>query len=88
MTNSIYRLFFIDPRLNHIINHQVFGAAPTEIIYMIAMHYILGFDKSIERKTALELQQMYPNFKLKDTAELAKEEKLSAWVENSFGEML
>ena len=75
-------------RLNHIINHQVFGAAPTEIIYMIARHYILGFDKSIEGRTALELQQMYPNFKLKDTAELAKKEKLSAWVENSFGEML
>ena len=55
---------------------------------MIARHYILGFDKSIEGRTALELQQMYPNFKLKDTAELAKKEKLSAWVENSFGEML
>ena len=30
-------------RLNHIFEHQVYGLAPTEIIYRIALSYILGF---------------------------------------------
>ncbi len=33
-------------RLNHIFAKQVFGLAPTEIIYRIATAYILGFDES------------------------------------------
>ena len=32
-------------RLQHIFEKQVYGLAPTEIIYQIALHYILGFDK-------------------------------------------
>lgn len=32
-------------RLRHIIGEQVYGLAPTEIIYKIATNYILGFDK-------------------------------------------
>ena len=32
-------------RLKHIFAKQVYGLAPTEIIYRIAMSYILGFDK-------------------------------------------
>ena len=31
-------------RLRHILNNQVYGAAPTEIIYQIATNYILGFE--------------------------------------------
>ena len=31
-------------RLRHIFEHQVYGLAPTEIIYRIATAYILGFD--------------------------------------------
>lgn len=31
-------------RLQHIFEHQVYGLAPTEIIYQIALHFILGFD--------------------------------------------
>ena len=30
-------------RLQHIFAHQVYGLAPTEIIYAISTHYILGF---------------------------------------------
>lgn len=30
-------------RLNHIFEHQVYGLAPTEIIYRISLSYILGF---------------------------------------------
>lgn len=31
-------------RLQNIFEHQVYGLAPTEIIYQIALHFILGFD--------------------------------------------
>ena len=31
-------------RLEHIFENQVYGLAPTEIIYQIAMHFILGFE--------------------------------------------
>ena len=34
-------------RLNHIFKHQVYGLAPTEIIYRICLSYILGFNKDI-----------------------------------------
>ena len=34
-------------RLNHIFEKQVYGLAPTEIIYRIALAYVLGFDESI-----------------------------------------
>ena len=34
-------------RLRHIFEHQVYGLAPTEIIYKIAKNYILGFDSSV-----------------------------------------
>lgn len=34
-----------EERLKHIFDNQVYGLAPTEIIYAIATHYILGFAK-------------------------------------------
>lgn len=34
-------------RLRHIFEHQVYGLAPTEIIYRIATAYILGFDHTV-----------------------------------------
>lgn len=71
-------------RLEHIVKNQVYGAAPTEIIYMIAMHYIFGFNGEIEGKTASEIQALYPNFKMADTAELAKEGRLAKWVDGAF----
>lgn len=36
-----------EQRLRHIFKHQVFGLAPTECIYRIALRYILGFDDTI-----------------------------------------
>ena len=33
-------------RLKHIFKYQVYGCAPTEIIYRIALNFILGFDKN------------------------------------------
>ncbi len=42
------RLFPDDAkRLNHIFAHQVYGLAPTEIIYRICLSYILGFSDEI-----------------------------------------
>lgn len=75
-------------RLYHILEKQVYGAAPTEIIYMIAMHYIWGFDNQIEGLTAEELQELFPNFVLKDTAELAKNGEMAEWAEKTFGELV
>ena len=71
-------------RLEHIMEKQVYGAAPTEIIYMIAMHFIFGYDNIINGLSAGELQELFPNFKLKDTAELAKAGTLAQWVEEAF----
>lgn len=34
-------------RLNHIFAGQVYGCAPTEIIYRISLRYILGFSDEI-----------------------------------------
>ena len=34
-------------RLNHIFANQVYGCAPTEIIYRICLRYIIGFSDEI-----------------------------------------
>jgi hypothetical protein len=70
-----------DKRLRHILEKQVFGVAPTEIIYQISTHFILGYNDEIGRGCD-------HNFRCKDTAELAKEGKLAEWVESEFGEKL
>lgn len=51
-------------RLNHIFAKQVYGCAPTEIIYNICKEYLLGFSKDIKIDKY--------NIKLCDTLELAK----------------
>lgn len=35
-------------RIKHIMEHQVYGFAPTRIIYLIATNYIFGFDKGLK----------------------------------------
>lgn len=68
-------------RLDHILEKQVFGIAPTEIIYQIAIHYILGYDNEIGAGCDT-------NFVCADSAELAKEGKLGEFVEQAFSEKL
>lgn len=68
-------------RLDHILEHQVFGIAPTKIIYEIATHFILGFHDEIG-------QGCDSNFELADSAELAKEGTLDAYVKRVFGPKL
>ena len=65
-------------RRDHILEHQVFGIAPTEIIYQIATHYILGYNDEVGGGCNT-------NFVKADSAELAKEGKLAEFVEKTFG---
>ena len=49
-------------RLNHIFEHQVYGLAPTEIIYRIALSYVLGFaDKKQIKKHNLRYFDTLPS---------------------------
>ena len=68
-------------RLNHILEEQVFGIAPTEIIYKIATNYILGANGEVGGSSNT-------NFVKADSAELAKQGKLAEFVEQAFGEKL
>ena len=64
-------------RLLHIFRHQVYGFAPTKIIYRIATRYILGFDAS--------LQPGQSNFRHVDTVPYAKEGRMEDLIERKFG---
>jgi superfamily II DNA or RNA helicase len=68
-------------RLDHIFEKQVFGIAPSEIIYKIATNYILGANGEVGGGCDT-------NFVKADSAELAKEGKLAEFVEQTFGDKL
>ena len=57
-----------EERLRHIFDEQVYGLAPTQIIYNIALNFILGFSDTINIPKH--------NLKLEDTLPAAKEGKL------------
>ena len=59
-------------RLEHIFKEQVYGLAPTEIIYKIATNFILGFN---ENAAGIE-----HNFKQADTLEPAKKGQLNQFL--------
>ena len=63
-------------RLNHIFAKQVYGCAPTEIIYRICLSYILGFRHEIHIDKY--------NIKLCDTLEYAKSGTLEEEMEKLF----
>ena len=65
-------------RLDHILEKQVFGIAPTEIIYQISTHFILGYNNMISG-------DCNTNFVKADSAELAKQGKLAEFIEQTFG---
>ena len=65
-------------RLKHIFEKQVYGLAPTEIIYNIAISFILGFDD--------ELGTIKHNFRLADALPYAKEGKLQELLEQLYGD--
>ncbi len=64
-------------RISHIIKHQVYGMAPTRIIYLIATNYILGFDETLKKEST--------HFVQADAAEAAKSGKLQQLVDACFG---
>ena len=70
-------------RLDHIFSSQVFGIAPSEIIYKIATNFIFGFSDN-----GAIPDKYRPNFAVKDSASLAKEGKLASFVEERFGKLL
>jgi hypothetical protein len=63
-------------RLNHIFAKQVYGCAPTEIIYRICLRYILGFNDEIHIEKN--------NIKLCDTLQFAKNGTLETELEKIF----
>ena len=65
-------------RLRHIFEKQVYGLAPTEIIYRIATSYILGFDEDVEITKH--------NFRQVDALPFAKEGTLEQELDRLFGE--
>jgi len=65
-------------RLKHIFEHQVYGLAPTEIIYKIATEYILGFDNTIDIKKH--------NFRQFDALPVAQNGTLEQELDKVFGD--
>jgi len=63
-------------RILHILRHQVYGFAPTRIIYLIATRYILGF--------APTLRPEQSNFRQVDTVPYAKEGRMEELIEQEF----
>ncbi len=65
-------------RIRHILQHQVYGMAPSRIIYLIATNFILGFDPKLKLETK--------NFVMADAAEASKNNRLEELVKVHFGE--
>ena len=63
-------------RLNHIFAKQVYGCAPTEIIYRICLRYILGFSDKIHIEKN--------NIRLCDTLEYAKSGTMEEKIKKLF----
>lgn len=62
-------------RIKHILENQVYGCAPTEIIFNIATNFIFGnFGDTISKK----------NFKQEDTVPYAKSGTMDALIDNLF----
>lgn len=64
-------------RIRHILQNQVYGMAPTRIIYLIATNYILGFDETLKEETH--------NFVEADAADASKNGTLAKLVTKCFG---
>lgn len=65
-------------RLKHIFEKQVYGLAPTEIIFRIATNFILGFDK--------DGNKIKHNFRIADALPYAKEGTLNELIDELYEE--
>lgn len=66
-----------EDRLKHIFANQVYGLAPTEIIYNIAKNFILGFSNDVEIKQH--------NLRQADSLKLIQDGKLEEYLDKEFG---
>ena len=64
-------------RLRHIFAHQVYGLAPTEIIYRIARNFILGFSDEVTIEK--------DNLRQADALPYAKEGNLQKLLNDLYG---
>lgn len=69
-----------EERLKHIFENQVYGCAPTEIIYAISTHYILGFSEN----TNIKINSKH--FKLFDTLPSSQAGTLEEDLDRIFNE--
>ena len=67
-----------EERLKHIFEKQVFGIAPSEVIYRVATNFILGFDEDVKITKH--------NFRMKDVVPYVKEGKLEELLEELYPE--
>ena len=68
-----------EERLKHILEKQLYGLAPSDIIYHIATNYIFSFDS--ERKISRK------NFRSVDTRPAVKEGRLEELLAATFGDL-
>ncbi len=66
-----------EERITHILKNQVYGMAPTRIIYLIATKYIFGIHTDLKEEST--------HFVEADTAEASKNGMLEKLVEEKFG---
>lgn len=91
ITEIVKRLFASDglkaafpeagERIRHILREQVYGMAPTRIIYLIAMNYIFGFDENLREMARAD---RLPNFVEADAAAASKDGTLQKLVDEKF----
>ena len=67
-----------EERLRHIFKHRVYGLAPTECIYRIALRYILGFDDTIH------IAENEHHLRFADSLPAAKAGEMEAFLDSVF----
>lgn len=67
-----------EERLRHIFKHQVYGLAPTECIYRIALRYILGFDDTIH------IAENEHHLRFADSLPAAKASEIETFLDSVF----
>lgn len=67
-----------EERLRHVFKHQVYGLAPTECIYRIALRYILGFDDTIH------IAENEHHLRFADSLPAAKAGEMEAFLDSVF----
>lgn len=65
-------------RLRHIFTKQLYAMAPTRIVHLIVLEYLLGFDPALRQEAEAHIVQA-------DAAQAAQEGRLAALVETAFG---